>query len=56
MLEGGKRRLDLSIQDGGPFDADGQLNGSVTLAGVVGQLPMSSTAPRPKVSPGALAF
>ena len=37
-------------------DADGQLNGSVTLPGVLGQLPMSSTAHRPKVSPGALAF
>ena len=32
VQEGGKRRLDLSVQDGGPFDADGQLNGSVFQA------------------------
>ncbi|MCW8205805.1 hypothetical protein D8B24_01740 [Verminephrobacter aporrectodeae subsp. tuberculatae] len=40
-LEGGRLRLDFSIIDGGPFDADGQADGSITAPGAAAQMPLS---------------
>ncbi|MCW5256692.1 hypothetical protein D5038_10120 [Verminephrobacter aporrectodeae subsp. tuberculatae] len=40
-LEGGRLRLDFSITDGGPFDADGQADGSITAPGAAAQMPLS---------------
>ncbi|MCW5255499.1 hypothetical protein D5038_03705 [Verminephrobacter aporrectodeae subsp. tuberculatae] len=41
--DGGRLRLDFAIQDGGPFDADGQANGAVTASGAAAQMPLSIT-------------
>ncbi|MCW8167001.1 hypothetical protein D8B22_19195 [Verminephrobacter aporrectodeae subsp. tuberculatae] len=40
-LEGGRLRLDFSITDGGPFDADGQADGSITAPGAAAKMPLS---------------
>ncbi|MCW8166940.1 hypothetical protein D8B21_19095, partial [Verminephrobacter aporrectodeae subsp. tuberculatae] len=41
VMEGGRLRLDFSIQDGGPFDADGQANGVITTFGAAAQMQLS---------------
>ena len=38
---GSKIRIDFAITDGGPFDADGQANGSVEVSGGAGQMQLS---------------
>jgi hypothetical protein len=48
VSEGNKTRLDISVQDGGPFDSD-NTSASIELNGVVGQMPQSSTAYKPKL-------
>jgi hypothetical protein len=47
--EGGKLRLDFQIVDGGPFDADGVANGSISDPGIIGSMPQSITEYQPKV-------
>ena len=49
VSEGGKLRLDFAIQDGGPFDADGVANGSISDPGAAGFMPQSITEHHPKV-------
>ncbi|ABM57784.1 outer membrane protein [Verminephrobacter eiseniae EF01-2] len=47
--EGGRTRLDFQIQDGGQYDADGQVNGSISAPGAVAKMPLSiigQTAPQ----------
>ncbi|MCW5263606.1 hypothetical protein D5045_26840 [Verminephrobacter eiseniae] len=39
--EGGRTRLDFQIQDGGEYDADGQVNGSISTPGAVAKMPLS---------------
>src|SRR6218665_880782 len=39
--EGGRTRLDFQIQDGGEYDADGQVNGSISAPGAVAKMPLS---------------
>ncbi|MCW5260211.1 hypothetical protein D5045_08140 [Verminephrobacter eiseniae] len=39
--EGGRMRLDFQIQDGGQYDADGQVNGSISAPGAVAKMPLS---------------
>ncbi|MCW8208816.1 hypothetical protein D8B24_17715, partial [Verminephrobacter aporrectodeae subsp. tuberculatae] len=41
VSEGGRLRLDFTITDGGPFDADGQANGVITAPGAAAQMPLS---------------
>lgn len=41
VLEGGKLRLDFQLLDGGEFDTDGLVNGSVGNVGAVGNMPLS---------------
>lgn len=41
VMEGGRLRLDFQITDGGEFDADGQVNGSITDPGAPAYLPLS---------------
>ncbi|MCW8167151.1 hypothetical protein D8B22_19675 [Verminephrobacter aporrectodeae subsp. tuberculatae] len=45
--EGGRLRLDFSITDGGPFDADGEANGSITASGAAAQMPLSIVGQAP---------
>src|SRR6218665_1832050 len=47
--EGGRTRLDFQIQDGGQYDADGQVNGSISAPGAAAKMPLSivgQTAPQ----------
>ncbi|ABM59850.1 Ig-like domain-containing protein [Verminephrobacter eiseniae] len=39
--EGGRMRLDFQIQDGGQYDADGLVNGSISAPGAVAKMPLS---------------
>ncbi|ABM59324.1 hypothetical protein Veis_3607 [Verminephrobacter eiseniae EF01-2] len=39
--EGGRMRLDFQIQDGGEYDADGLVNGSISAPGAVAKMPLS---------------
>ncbi|MCW5236663.1 Ig-like domain-containing protein [Verminephrobacter eiseniae] len=39
--EGGRTRLDFQIEDGGQYDADGQVNGSISTPGAVAKMPLS---------------
>ncbi|MCW5236705.1 hypothetical protein D5047_10575 [Verminephrobacter eiseniae] len=39
--EGGRTRLDFQIQDGGQYDADGQVNGSISAPGAAAKMPLS---------------
>ncbi|MCW5261365.1 hypothetical protein D5045_14625 [Verminephrobacter eiseniae] len=39
--EGGRTRLDFQIQDGGQYDADGLVNGSISVPGAVAKMPLS---------------
>ncbi|MCW8235444.1 choice-of-anchor U domain-containing protein, partial [Verminephrobacter eiseniae] len=46
--EGGRTRLDFQIQDGGQYDADGQVNGSITTPGAVAKMPLSIVGQAPQ--------
>ena len=52
VMEGGKLRLDFVIQDGGPLDADGAANGSISDPGVLGSLALSVTEHHPHILTG----
>ncbi|MCW5323563.1 hypothetical protein D5039_21160 [Verminephrobacter aporrectodeae subsp. tuberculatae] len=54
--EGGRLRLDFSITDGGPFDADGQADGVITAPGAAAHMPLSITGQAPDLPPGGLWF
>jgi hypothetical protein len=41
VSEGGRTRLDFQLTDGGEFDADGQVNGVMTITGAAGTMPLS---------------
>lgn len=41
VLEGGKLRLDFQLLDGGEFDIDGVVNGSIENLGAVANMPLS---------------
>src|SRR6218665_1799613 len=45
--EGGRMRLDFLIQDGGQYDADGQVNGSISAPGAVAKMPLSIVGQMP---------
>ncbi|WP_407830675.1 choice-of-anchor U domain-containing protein [Verminephrobacter eiseniae] len=47
--EGGRTRLDFDIQDGGEYDADGQVNGSITTPGAAAKMPLSIVGQAPQV-------
>lgn len=49
VMEGGKLRLDFVIQDGGPLDADGVANGSISDPGVLGSLAQSVSEHHPHI-------
>ncbi|MCW5231933.1 Ig-like domain-containing protein [Verminephrobacter eiseniae] len=50
--EGGRMRLDFQIQDGGQYDADGLVNGSISAPGAVAKMPLSIVGQ----GPDALSF
>lgn len=54
VLEGGRLRLDFQITDGGEFDADGEVNGSITDPGAPAHLPLSIVGLAPE--PPAVGF
>lgn len=56
VTEGGRQRLDFVIQDGGEFDADGTASGSITVPGLVGNLPQSATVHKPQVPTSGISF
>ncbi|MCW8204952.1 hypothetical protein D8B27_19735, partial [Verminephrobacter aporrectodeae subsp. tuberculatae] len=45
-------RLDFSITDGGPFDADGKVDGVITAPGAAGYMPLSIVGQAPDGAPG----
>ncbi|MCW5223207.1 hypothetical protein D5041_06250 [Verminephrobacter aporrectodeae subsp. tuberculatae] len=53
-IEGGRLRLDFSIQDGGPFDADGRADGSVTASGAAARMPLSIAGQTQDVEHGGI--
>ncbi|WP_265281860.1 Ig-like domain-containing protein [Verminephrobacter aporrectodeae] len=55
-LEGGQLRLDFEISDGGPFDADGKANGSITAPGAAAQMPLSIVGQAPDLAHGGFWF
>jgi len=54
--EGGKLRLDFKIADGGEFDADGKVNGTITDPGAAGTVPLSLVGYAPELPPGGFWF
>jgi hypothetical protein len=53
---GSKIRIDFAITDGGPFDADGQANGSVDVSGGAGQMQLNIIGQPPDQQPGNFWF
>ncbi len=49
---GNKVRIDFAITDGGPFDADGLVNGSIGVTGAAGTMPLSIVGQPPDLPPG----
>jgi len=47
--EGGRLRLDFAITDGGEFDADGKVDGTITDPGAAGFMAQSITEHQPKL-------
>ncbi|MCW5236724.1 glycosyl hydrolase [Verminephrobacter eiseniae] len=45
--EGGRTRLDFQIEDGGQYDADGQVNGSISAPGAAARMPLSLVGQTP---------
>nr|WP_322784231.1 hypothetical protein [Verminephrobacter eiseniae] len=41
--------MDFDIQDGGEYDADGQVNGSITTPGAAAKMPLSIVGQAPQV-------
>ena len=49
---GNKVRIDFAITDGGPFDADGLVNGSIAVTGGAGTMPLSIIGQLPDLQLG----
>jgi len=54
--EGGKLRLDFKIADGGEFDADHTVNGTISDPGAAGTMPLSLVGYAPELPPGGFWF
>ncbi|MCW5238608.1 hypothetical protein D5047_21135 [Verminephrobacter eiseniae] len=50
VLEGGQLRLDIHIDDGGPFDADGKVDGVVSVVAAAAHMPLSIVGQAPDVA------
>lgn len=50
--EGGKTRLDFKLTDGGEFDADHTVNGTITDPGAAGFIPLSLVGYAPELAAG----
>src|SRR6218665_152972 len=50
VLEDGQLRLDIHIDDGGPFDADGKVDGVVSVVGAAAHMPLSIVGQAPDVA------
>ncbi len=49
---GDKIRIDFAITDGGQFDADGSVNGSIAVTGGAGTMPLTLVGQPPDLPPG----
>ena len=52
VTEGGKTRLDFKLTDGGEFDADHTVNGTITDPGAAGSMPLSLVGYAPELAAG----
>jgi autotransporter-associated beta strand protein len=52
VTEGGKTRLDFHITDGGEFDADGKVDGTITDPGAAASMPLSLVGYSPTLADG----
>ncbi|ABM60136.1 SwmB domain-containing protein [Verminephrobacter eiseniae] len=50
VLADGQLRLDIHIDDGGPFDADGKVDGVVSVVGAAAHMPLSIVGQAPDVA------
>ena len=53
---GGKVRIDFAVTDGGAFDADGAINGSIEVKGGAGYMPPSFVGLPPDMLPAGFWF
>jgi hypothetical protein len=56
VTEGGKTRLDFKITDGGQFDADHTVNGTIVDPGAAGFVPLSLVGYAPELPTGGFWF
>lgn len=56
VVDGNQVRLDFQITDGGAFDADGLVNGAVTVVGQVSDIALSLIGHPPDIDGGFLLF